>query len=247
MPIASRSLTINKDLPLPAVVGRRVVVKSEKNRLTTLRHRLMDAREHERAWIARELHDDIGQRVVGLTMLLRGLLRNSSSALDTMRDALDDVCGQFEHVGADIQAMSRRLHPSRVELLGLPASVDSLCRELSGQGGVTIDVDHAGIPDDLARDVALGLFRVLQEALANAIKHSGARHVAVMLRAGRRDIQLQVADRGAGFDPDTAMKGRGFGLTSMQERVSLLDGELSIASRPGFGTTIRVRVPLRQA
>ena len=112
--------------------------------------------------------------------------------------------------------------------------------------GGEIDFSH-GIPDGLGEDVGLALFRVLQEALANAIKHAGVKHFTVALRESGDQIQLEVADAGIGFDPEAAMRSHGLGLISMRERLSLVKGELVIESRPGAGTRIRARVPLSRA
>jgi signal transduction histidine kinase len=117
------------------------------------------------------------------------------------------------------------------------------CRELSDQHGVEIEFHSKNIPKDLPQEVSLCLFRVLQESLQNATKHSGSRQFQVSLNAGTNEIELRVHDSGLGFDPQEAMKGRGLGLTSMQERLKLVDGHLSIESKPQLGTTIHARVP----
>jgi signal transduction histidine kinase len=109
---------------------------------------------------------------------------------------------------------------------------------------VEIDFRSENIPQGLPREISLSLFRVLQEALQNAIKHSGSRQFQVSLRRGASEIELTVRDSGIGFETDEAIKGRGLGLTSMQERLKLVDGELSIDSKPQRGTTIQARVPL---
>ena len=107
-----------------------------------------------------------------------------------------------------------------------------------------IDFHSENIPKELSSDVSLCLFRVLQEALQNAIKHSDSRKFQVTLRGGASEIELTVHDSGIGFAPEEAIKGRGLGLTSMQERLKLVDGRLSIDSKPQHGTTVQARVPL---
>jgi len=131
-----------------------------------------------------------------------------------------------------------------VELLDLSATAGSYCREVAAQQNVTIDfLDAAAAPIDLPQEVSLQLFRVLQESLSNAITHSGERHVVVRLRGVDDDVELEVSDRGRGFDPAAALAGRGTGLVGMYERLGLVGGTLSIDSRPGDGTTVQARVP----
>jgi signal transduction histidine kinase len=132
-----------------------------------------------------------------------------------------------------------------VEYQGLAAATDSFCRELSARHRVAIDVRSENIPGDLPPDVSLCLYRVTQEALQNATKHSGSQRVEVSLRGTGNEILLTVRDFGTGFDLQDAVKGRGLGLTSMKERLNLVGGDLSIESQPLLGTTIHARVALR--
>ena len=118
---------------------------------------------------------------------------------------------------------------------------------MSVRHGVTIDFRHEGVPDDLPNDVALAMFRVLEEALCNAVRHAAVRRVSVSLGGSRDEMRLDVADEGVGFDPEAAMRSHGLGLIGMRERLSLVDGECLIESQPGAGTRIRARVPLRRS
>jgi signal transduction histidine kinase len=136
------------------------------------------------------------------------------------------------------------LHSSKLEYLGITAAVRSFCRELSDRQNVEIGFSHEGVPIGLPKEIALCLFRVLQEALQNAVRHSGARHFKVELLATSEDIRLSVHDSGRGFDPASAVASRGLGLVSMRERVRMINGELTIESRPNGGTTVKVRAPL---
>jgi signal transduction histidine kinase len=138
-------------------------------------------------------------------------------------------------LGNDVQTLSHRLHSSKLEILGLTKATISFCKELSERQAVTIEVHAWNVPQDLPKEVSLCLFRVLQEALQNAAKHSGVTNF---------EIELTVHDSGIGVDPAEALKGDGLGLTSMSERLKLVSGELSIHSRVGAGTTIRAVVPL---
>ena len=127
--------------------------------------------------------------------------------------------------------------------MGIAVAEKSFCKELSEQHKVQIDFSHCDIPHNLPKEIALCLFRVLQEALQNAVKHSGVRHFRVELRGTEGKNQLTVGDLGVGFDPQYATDAHGLGLVSMRERLQLVSGEFSIKSQPGGGTTIHVRVP----
>jgi len=160
-----------------------------------------------------------------------------------IRDPIRDVRERLGHLGKDVQALSHRLHSSKLDYLGLAPAARSLCREISEQHKVDINFSEAGIPRSLPRQISISLFRVLQEALQNAIKYSGARHFTVEIRARSGTIELVVRDRGVGFDPQAAMKHQGLGLISMRERMQSVNGELSIDSQPGKGTTVKAGVP----
>ena len=152
---------------------------------------------------------------------------------------------RLRNLASDIQALSHGLHPPKLELLGLEAAVAGFCEELSNRHGVTIDVHFENIPKALPPEISLCLYRVLQEALQNVVKHSGSRRAHVSLNGQVNTINLTVKDSGAGFDPHEAMRGPGLGLTSMKERLKVVGGQLSIHSQRGRGTTIHAVAPLR--
>jgi PAS domain S-box-containing protein len=235
----------NPDGSFAGYIGSCIDVTDRKlaeDALAGMGRRLIEAHEEERTWLARELHDDINQRIALLAIELEQLKRNlPESAVaphDHIRQRLSDI-------GKDIQALSHRLHSSKLEYLGIAAAASSFCKELSDQQKVEITFSNAGIPRHVPKEISLCLFRVLQEALQNAVKHSRVRHFSVNLRGTSEEIHLSVVDSGAGFDTAGAMSSRGLGLISMQERVHLIKGELSIESKPKGGTTVRVRAPLK--
>ena len=139
----------------------------------------------------------------------------------------------------------RIVHSSKLECLGIATAATSFCRELSDQHKVRIEFVYSDVPPQLSKEAALALFRVLQEALQNAVKHSHAQDFKVELRATPDGIHLAVSDSGAGFDQRKALDSRGLGLVSMRERLQLVNGTMVIESEPGRGTTIRARVPLK--
>ena len=208
-----------------------------------LKRRLVEAEERERNRVARELHDDIGQQLVTLSLdiaRLRGMLPAQSDAralTTTLRD-------QVLTLARGIQGISRRLHSPKIDIMGLAGAAGSLCEELTAQHHVDICYSHEGVPSDLPCDVALHFYRVLQEALANAIKHSGARHHTVTLRGTTEGLQLDIVDDGCGFDVAGALEKPGLGLVSMKDRLNIVNGGVVIESAIGRGTRIRALVSL---
>jgi PAS domain S-box-containing protein len=218
--------------------------KLAEEALSTVSQKLIAAQEDERAWVARELHDDINQRLALLAVTLESLRQDLPLWAGELRGRVEEVHKHIGDLGHDVQELSHRLHSSKLKILGLTTAAKALCRDLSLQYRVEIDMHAETIPHNLRQEVSLCLFRVLQEAVQNAIKHSGSRHVQVSLQSGSHDVELTVQDAGIGFDPAEAITGRGLGLTSMGERLKLVHGHLSIASTPRQGTTIHARVPI---
>jgi signal transduction histidine kinase len=212
--------------------------------LSSVSSRLIEAHEEERTRIARELHDDINQRIALLVANLENLENDLPAADRRTKRRIEEARAQLSDLGSDIQALSHRLHSSKLEYLGLVAAASSFSNELSGQKGVEIAFYSERIPEKLPQEIALCLFRVLQEALQNAVKHSGARKFEVWLSGTSNEILLTVHDAGVGFDVEEAVKGRGLGITSMKERLKLVAGKLSISSHPQTGTTVQAWVPL---
>jgi PAS domain S-box-containing protein len=221
--------------------------KLAEDALATVGRRLIEAHEEERTWIARELHDDIVQRVALVTVELERCNKQSPDATADVHDPIRQVLHRLSDLGKDIQALSHRLHSSKLEYLGLVSASQSFCRELSGQRNVQIKFKHSNIPAGVPKEISLCLFRVLQEALQNAVKHSGAQDFTVELQGTPDGIHLSVSDSGTGFDWQHAINGRGIGLISMRERLRLVNGEFSIRSDPGRGTTVLARIPYGHA
>ncbi len=212
--------------------------------LSTVNQRLIEAHEEERTHLAQELHDDINQRLTILIWRCDLLLRDSRNLPAPPKQWIEDVRQDVASILSDIQAISHRLHPPHLEL-GLASSATQLCREISAQKNVDVTLQVDELPSGMPGEVSLCLYRVLQEALQNVTKHSGARRADVRLRSSGDRIELTVKDSGVGFDLDKVMKGRGLGLTSMKERLKSIDGQLVIDSGPKHGTTIRALVSLR--
>jgi PAS domain S-box-containing protein len=218
--------------------------KRVEEALANARNRLVEAQEEERARIARELHDDIGQRLTLLTLELEQLRRSSPELPAAVLNRLDELRDEAIEMGADLQSLSHELHSSKLEYLGIAAVTQGFCREFAAKQKVEIDCKTLDLPSALPPSVSLCLFRILQEALHNSLKHSGVRHFEVRLWTMPDGIHLTVKDSGAGFDSEGVREGQGLGLISMEERLKLLNGTLSIQSQPNCGTTIHARVPL---
>jgi PAS domain S-box-containing protein len=216
--------------------------KQAEESLLVMSRKLIEAQEQERTRIARELHDDIGQRLAMAAIELQQL-HDDPRILPEVRNRMGKLQKQTSEIATDIQSLSHELHSARLEYLGIAAAMRGFCREFGEHQKVEIDFQTHDLPSPVPPDTALCFFRVLQEALHNSAKHSGERHFEVRLWGTSDGIHLTVADSGAGFDREAAMKSTGLGLTSMQERLRLVGGALSIESQPRRGTTIHARVP----
>ena len=205
--------------------------------------KLIEAHEQERTRIGRDLHDDIVQRLVLLAIELGGVQQDVPESASELRTRIGTLQNEATQITNDVQLLSHELHSSKLDYLGIVGATKNFCKEFGERQKVEIDFQNHDLPTSLPRELSLSLFRVLQEALRNATKHSGVKRFEVRLWGSTGEIHLNVSDLGAGFDTETAMKSTGLGLTSMQERVRLVGGELSINSQPKGGTTIHARVP----
>ena len=215
-----------------------------QKRLRILGGYILKAQHEERSRIARELHDDIGQRLAFVSMDLGRLEHAKMESVTDFRAAIAEVKTQVSEITRDIGALAHDLHSHVLDARGLVSASDDFCRELSARRNISVKFRSERIPAHIPDTTSFGLFRVLQEALQNGVKHSGAKTFEVTLTGSSRSIELSVKDEGQGFDPKEALKGKGLGLAGMEERMKLLGGELSVDSSPSRGTIIRVRVPL---
>lgn len=205
---------------------------------------LITAQEKERSRLASELHDDFSQR---LAVLALGLATTGEALPDSSQAAkqqLSDLANSASELGADLHTLSHRLHSSTLESLGLVPGARALCREFSAQQGIKIDFTAEYIPRAVDHDVALCLFRVIQEGLRNIQKHSGALSCRVDLRGVNNKLHVAVRDEGVGFEPKEIRGKEGLGILSMEERVHLLGGHFEVLSARGKGTTVKAWVPL---
>lgn len=209
-----------------------------------LSRRLMTAQEAERTRIARELHDGIGQALALLGIQMQRAGQPDSLRVGKKNPGMVELCAKLKEIGTQVSQLSHQLHSSELEFLGLAVAVKSLCREFSEQYRIEVECTCTDIPADLDNDIALCFLRVIQEALHNIAKHSGASSVRVELECGGDDMKLTVADNGIGFEISEIRNSVGLGMVSMRERMHLIGGEFTPSSKPGSGTTIRARAPL---
>jgi PAS domain S-box-containing protein len=219
--------------------------KRVEEALSSMNRRVIEAEERERNRIAKDLHEDIGQRLALLAIAVEQLKNDLPHQTVELLDRVDAVWKQTLEILTDVKASAHELYSPRLEYLGIPAVMRSFCEEFGERKRVEIDFRSHGFPSLVPPDVSICLFRVLQEALHNGVKHSGVKKFAVQLWGASDAIHLTVRDSGAGFDTDAARKGRGLGLTRIEQRVKLVEGTFSIDSQPKKGTTVHVSVPLR--
>jgi PAS domain S-box-containing protein len=216
-------------------------------RQQTLARQLLTAQEGERRRIARELHDDLNQQLALLAVELDVLGEKPPGTPAQVAERVRELSALVKELSSTVHDLSHQLHPSKLEQLGLVAAVRGLCRELTESHGLEARFTHDLMPDVIPNDIALCLYRIVQEALHNIIKHSGTRHATVELSGTADAVCLRIVDNGVGFDPDAEDGNGGLGLVSMRERLHLVRGEIAIDSRPSGGTRIDIRVPVSEA
>ena len=218
--------------------------KQAEQMLSRMNRKLIEAQEKERTRIARDLHDDIAQRLALLAVGLEQLQHELPEAELGLHGRIDTVQMQATQLTTDVQSLSHELHSAKLEYLGIVVAATGFCKELCERQRVEIDFKSKDVPRSLSAEISLCLYRILQESLRNAVKYSGVRHFEVRLWGATEEIHLSVNDLGIGFSGADVMKGPGLGLTSMQERIKMVSGQIAIDSQPGRGTRIHAWVPV---
>jgi PAS domain S-box-containing protein len=220
--------------------------RRHQQELQALTARLISAQESSSKHLARELHDVFSQKLAVLGMEITTLQHRSPKSPAAFSKRLHHLAEQIGGLAKDIHQMSRQLHPSIIDDLGLAAALNNECLAFSEQHGIRVEFTPRNIRDPLPEDISLCLYRVAQESLRNIGKHSVASEVRVLLKGGSREIALVIEDIGGGFELEEVRGQGGLGLVSMDERVRLVGGAFSIQSEPGKGTRVEARVPLLQ-
>jgi PAS domain S-box-containing protein len=217
--------------------------KQAEDALHDLSRRLIRAHEEERALLARELHDDVTQR---LAVLAIDVGRAELAEPDgTKAETLRSVRAELVRLSEDVHSLAYQLHPSVLEELGLVEALRAECERRGRQGRLAVSMDLESLPAVVGKEAQLCLFRVAQEALSNVARYAGTGTASVTMRQADGGLLLAVRDDGVGFDPARARAGPSLGLASMRERVHLLNGTLDIESAPGRGTTLIAWVPVQ--
>lgn len=218
-------------------------LQASQQELRLLTGRLLAAQEAERRRIARELHDDLSQGLALLSVELDVIARRPPPSTAELVEQLRAVSARVRELSSAVHDLSHQLHPSKLEHLGLEAAVRGLCNEVGHHHRLKVTYAATHVPRAIPEATAVCLYRIVQEALRNVVKHGRTHHARVELTGTPRGLRLEVSDDGIGFDP--AARGEGLGLVSMRERLSLVGGRILIDSRPGEGTRIDVSVPVR--
>ena len=216
--------------------------KQAEEALRNLGGQLIKGQEDERRRVARELHDDLNQRLALLSIELEELGLKMPGDREDLSVSVRTLRTRAKEISSEVHRLSHQLHPAKLDHLGLAAGIKSLCEEVSDHHQIEIDFSLSGFPAVVSPEISLCIYRVAQESLHNITKHSGARTARIALMKTSRAIHLRVSDTGCGFD--TGSKRKGLGLISMTERLRLVSGTINIRSRPMIGTQIDVQVPL---
>lgn len=218
--------------------------KTSEESLHALTGRLICAQEEERARIARELHDDFSQRLALLGIGLGHLWKKLSPNQVEQRNSVLEMLRGTKEMSSDLHTLSHQLHSSKLEHVGLVPALHGLCKEISEKYKIEVHFSESEGPVDVPKDVALCMFRVAQESLANVVKHSGSRNAQVQFHANAAGISLCISDQGKGFDPAIKNPAAGIGLIGMSERLRLVGGRFFVKSEAGRGTEILAEAPV---
>ena len=206
--------------------------------------RFITAQEDERRRIARDLHDDLNQRLALLSVEMDLFGQMLTSHRHPPTDVWERLAGHVKEISSEVHKLSYELHPAKLDQLGLVAAARAFCQESSRRSAVRVDFVHHDVPLDLSLDIALCLYRVLQESLQNVLRHSGANAARAELSRHGKTLRLVVADLGKGFDFKRARQSGGLGLVSMEERLRLVHGSVAVQTNPGHGARLEFNVPL---
>jgi signal transduction histidine kinase/ABC-type uncharacterized transport system substrate-binding protein len=225
----------------------RTELKFARDRQVELSGMLINAEEHERSRVAAELHDDFSQRVAILALGLENAQDATPAEMDELRKQLHELLNSTMQLGDDLHTLSHRLHSSTIESLGLVPALSALCKEFTVQQGIRVDLTTDEVPRSIDPDAALGVFRIVQEALRNVKKYSWAKDAEVDLQLSDQKLEVTVRDQGRGFDLANLPRAEGLGIRSMEQRARLLGGKFEVHSQFGRGTTVTASVPIKLA
>ncbi len=229
-----------------ALKASEAALRQSQGQLQALTAGLLKAQEQERARVARELHDDISQKLAALSLATENALRREAKNPEELRKEIARLSQSLGGILTDVEHTARQLHPSTLDHLGLGAAIKAYCSEFSRQNDIAVQYSERNLPRAVSSPVALAVYRVVQEALRNVAKHSHATRASVSVDGGEGSVVLTVRDSGRGFDPARSRKG-GLGLISMEERVRQVKGTFRLTAEPGKGVSIQAAIPLQTA
>jgi signal transduction histidine kinase len=207
--------------------------------------RLISAQEHERARLAKELHDGLSQDLALLAVELELSAQKPPASRGEASELMQEFSKRTKELSDEVHRLSHGLHPAKLEQLGLAAAIGGFCREVEAGGSISVKCVCRDVPRSLPPELALCYYRVTQEALQNVVKHSGAKNATVELTKEDGELRLRIADNGKGFDTTVERTVGGLGLIGMRERMRLVQGDISWDSAPGQGTRVNVRAPVK--
>jgi signal transduction histidine kinase len=217
-------------------------VSAGREQLRVLSLRLVEVQEAERQFLARELHDEIGQMLTGLKLTLEMAARQAPAGQGT---SLGEAVAALDELMQRVRKLSLDLRPQLLDDLGLVPALEWHCQRFGQQSGLRVQFRHSALPERLPAALEIGVYRIVQEALTNVARHAAAPEAIVRLWSDGERLRVQVEDRGAGFEPARVLAARAStGLYGMRERASLLGGEFTLESAPGAGTRLTVELPL---
>jgi two-component system CheB/CheR fusion protein len=241
--LQQKQIAADRELQVQAtahILGR---TQEELNAVTA---RLFSAQEQERERIARDLHDNINQRLALLQMNLESIRGELPAGIqETTRTEFDSVLRQVEELSNDLRDLSHRLHPQILNDLGLERALQDLCETYEERYSMTVRFSTRNVQPSVPAAISIALYRIVQEALQNVAKHAEASAVDIALIGGRTSLELTLRDNGTGFAAQVRRPGSGIGLINMAQRARLVGGSFEIQSRPDAGTRIHVSVPLK--
>ena len=219
-------------------------LQASREKAERLAIKLLYTQEAERSRLARDLHDDITQRMAFLNIEVDKLSIENTSLSEPVKEKITEISQALGELASDINMIARRLHPTSLEVLGLVRSIETECNNFARLRVIPLSLDLDDTIESPSKEISLSIFRILQESLRNIVRHAEATHVRVSLCKENHSLKLRIKDNGTGFEPALQSKHEGLGIASMTERARLVQGDLFIKSQAGKGTTIELTVPL---
>jgi two-component system, NarL family, sensor histidine kinase UhpB len=216
-------------------------VETYRRRLREIANRALDAGENERLRLSHELHDEVAQSLTALLVQLRVARANGQSG-----DQLAAVAEQLSAIIEEVRALASRLRPPALDMLGLGAAVSAHARNVSATSGVRVTTVIDNVDGALPKEAELAMYRLVQEALLNVVRHSDSDEVKLEIRRRNGQVEATVKDQGRGFELDSAISNGALGLIGMYERAGYVGGKVNIDSAPGQGTTVRIEIPIEE-